>query len=437
MRDACAGIEVWPNSLLDADFLEGMCALAEATAAAGVSEAALAAAAADDDWAISAVARVVVAYRARSQNLPVEARRRAGRVAGASPLDLAEFGKALGVLGDGLAAALRVVEPVANGGVRGAAEAKQAPWTWPAHEPDRRLVAPAMTFSASRLNTFAKCPRRWYYEYLCEAVEDFRSVHATYGKVFHAALETLHRDVRMPSQLTQDEIFIRLRRALDTAFGAAHDEFASELEYQVCRRKARAVAEHYARWLHREATARPVDIRDVEVQQRWSGDGHLFVGYIDRIDRPLDGGPVTIYDYKTGRIDEDARAYLARMRSGEEGQLALYWAMRRALGENVGRLALVSIRDPRDAVWLLALDIVEPAKAETGSSSRDADGVVRATCTTGDLERAVAALLERCDLLAVRGLEHFGPGEDPPCSFCEYARACRERPAVKEQIFAR
>lgn len=434
MRDACAMLSIWPRALLGAEFLDGLCALADATATAGVSDMALASAAAENDAGVSAVARALVAYRAASAELPAPGPPRFGRREGAAPLDLVEFGNALGLPRGALAGAAARAEAAPNGGL---CESPEAPWDWPEPEAARALVAPAMTFSASRLNTFAKCRRRWYYEYLCEAVDDTGSIHATYGRVFHAALEALHREVPVPSQLSEEEILARLRRHLDAAFGAAHDDFASELEYQVSRRKARALAVQYARWLHREAVARPMDIRDIELLARWSARGHVFVGYIDRIDRPLDGGPVTIYDYKTGRVSEDPRAYLARMRSGEEGQLALYWAMRRALGEEVGRLALVALRDPKKAVWVLALDVVESTTAPSRDSDRAADGVVRATCTRADLEEALEALLDTCDLIAVRGLDHFGAGDDPPCSYCAYAQACRERPAAKERIFAR
>src|SRR5271165_4557412 len=68
-------------------------------------------------------------------------------------------------------------------------------WSWPPPEEPRRLVAPAMTFSASRLNGFVKCPRRWFFEYLCDALDDEGSAAATYGKVFHEALEALHRAI--------------------------------------------------------------------------------------------------------------------------------------------------------------------------------------------------------------------------------------------------
>jgi RecB family exonuclease len=309
-------------------------------------------------------------------------------------------------------------------------------WNWPQPESPRPLAAPGMTFSASRLNSFAKCPRRWFFEYLCDAVDDPGSVHATYGKVFHEALEALHRDVRVPSEYTEDEIRRRLQLELTGAFERARADFASPLEYEVSRLKARAVAEHYARWLVQEAHDQPMRIEEVEALQKWGSGGHAFVGYIDRIDRPLAGGSITIFDYKTGRIDDDPENYVRDVRAGREAQLALYYNVRRAGGDDVARLALVSLRDPRDKAWVLAIDVTDEAgKPVAHRASRP--GVLRAACTSAQLEEAMRALLERCDLLTRKGLERFEAGDDPPCSFCAYARACRVRPVEAERVFAR
>lgn len=318
----------------------------------------------------------------------------------------------------------------------GAVEGADDVWTWPVPESPRPLVAPAMTFSASRLNGFVKCPRRWFFEYLCDALVDEGSAAATYGKVFHEALEALHRVIRMPAEFSGNAILERLHEELDMAFERNRDEFASPLEFEVSRLRARAVAAHYARWLRAEAQDHPMQVEAVESLQRWTMRGHTFVGFIDRIDRPVAGGPVTIYDYKTGRIGDDPREYVAAMRRGEEAQLALYYTVRRLRGDAVGRLALVSLRDPRDPVWVLALDMVDDeGKAVVERDARS--GVVRGACTPADMQASVDALLDRADMLTRAGVEHFLPGDDPPCSYCVYANACRERPADGERIFAR
>ncbi len=309
-------------------------------------------------------------------------------------------------------------------------------YVWPQAETPAALVAPPMTFSASRLNAYVKCPRRWFFEYLCEALEDPSSLHASYGRVVHDALEALHRRIRVPSEHSAPFMLDCLLRELDVAFGKARADFDSQLEYEVSRTRARRMAEHYVRWLAAEASRAPMEIVHVELLQRQRFGGHDFIGYIDRVDRPLGGGPVTIFDYKTGRIDTDAREYLAKVRRGDEAQLALYYAMRRAGGDEIARIALVSIRDPRDAAWVLALDITDAA-GKPPPSREPHDGVLRATCSPADLEASLATLIERCDLLTTQGLGHFPAGEDPPCNFCAYARACRERPADGERIFAR
>lgn len=308
--------------------------------------------------------------------------------------------------------------------------------SWPHSEPSQTFTAPVMTFSASRLNAYVKCPRRWFYDYMCEVLDDPPSLHAAYGRVVHDALESLHRQVRVPSRYDASSILDRLLRELDIAFGKARPDFDSQLEYEVSRCRARRMAEQYVRWLSLEAERAPMEIMHVELLQRKRFGGHDFVGYIDRIDRPVGGGPVTIYDYKTGRIDTDPGEYLEKVRHGDEAQLALYYAMRRAEGEEIARIALVSIRDPKDDAWILALDVVDDDGAAVVARETQ-DGVLRASSSRADLDAALAALIARCDFLTKQGLEHFPVGEDPPCNFCAYDRACRERPKDGERIFAR
>lgn len=306
----------------------------------------------------------------------------------------------------------------------------------PQAEESSIVKAPPMTFSASRLNAYVKCPRRWFYDYLCSVLEDPPSIHSAYGRVVHVALEALHREIRVPSRHEPDAILAKLLLELDAAFGRGRSQFQSQLEYEVCRCRARRTAEQYVRWLSAQAAGAPFEIIHVEAVQRERFGGHEFVGFVDRVDRPLGGGPVTIFDYKTGRIDADPHEYLKKVRSGDEAQLALYYAMRRAANDDVARIALVSIRDPRDEVWILALDVVD----ETGKAAIErqaVDGVLRAACSREDLEASLAALIARCDFLTQQGVDRFPAGEDPPCNFCAYARSCRERPADGERIFAR
>jgi RecB family exonuclease len=441
MLGACVSLAAWPEALLMPAFVDGLCGLAAACDDLEIGDVALAAAAADESPGLSRIGRTLLAERAMRQTIDVGAASpargaRPGRSACVTaPIDLTDFGRVFGAD----AAALRsCFAPEPN--VPADDEPRLgAPWAWPGAEPLRPVIAPAMTFSASRLNAFVKCPRRWYYEYLCDAVVEESTVHATYGKVFHEALEALHRDVRVPSNFSEEAILDRLRHELDAAFGKAHADFASVLEYEVCRLKARGVATQYVQWLCREAAARPLEVRDVEIAQRWAHGGYVFVGYIDRIDRPAGGGPITIYDYKTGYIPDDPAEYLDRVRAGEESQLALYWAMRRAEGDVISRIALISVRHPRDAAWMLALDILDDDAAanEAAADAPHEAGIVRAACNPADLDHAIGVLVERCNLLCERGVERFAAGDDPPCSFCGYNRACRERPEEEERIFAR
>lgn len=360
----------------------------------------------------------------------------------ASPVDLSAFARACGMDPPAFATAhVRIRSTAASAIAEHLASAlpaigASACLDRPPSEDGARVVAPGMTFSASRLNTFVKCPRRFFYEYLCDAVEESTTSNAVYGKVFHTALESLHREVRDPSTWERAEVLDKLVAHLDAAFGLAHREFASELEYAVLRLRARQVAKHYVAWLFEEAADAPLEIAGLEERHDVTLGDHRFVGYIDRIDRPAGGGPVTILDYKTGRIEEDPEEYLRLVRSGDEAQLAVYYAMRRARGDDVARIALVSIRDAREKTWVLALDVAD----EDGRAvrpRRDRSGVLRASCSRSDLERSLEALARRCDEITSIGFEHFAVGDDPPCSYCAYSASCRERPDDEERIFAR
>ncbi|HXW50404.1 MAG TPA: PD-(D/E)XK nuclease family protein [Candidatus Acidoferrales bacterium] len=362
----------------------------------------------------------------------------------ASPLDIERFARVAGV---DVASFVELCRPrpvttVASSSRFALAEfirqrdRRDASRSWPQPETETAILAPQMTFSASRLNSYVKCPRRFFFEYMCESLEDSSSLHATYGRVVHDALEMLHREVRLPAKHDAAHITERLLRHLDAAFGAARAEFASQLEYESSRWRARRMAEQYVRWLVAEAQRAPMEISAVEVFERRRLGAYDFIGYIDRIDRPEAGGPVTIYDYKTGRIESDAKAYLEKVRAGDEAQLALYYAMRRAAGDEIARIALVSVRDPKDEVWILALDLADAGSPNGATGDRE-NGVVRAVCSPADLDASLAALLRRCDMLAREGVTHFPPGADPPCGFCEYAQACRERPLEGERAFAR
>ncbi len=410
------------STTLESLIRAGMCAVASARIAdpfpKGVADALCAAArGADEIW--RGAAREV-SLRDRAQ-IFLDALTRHEATLAAWPIASPSF----------MSAAVSLPTARPNGERRRASLESESPWVWPVSESDRAVIAPPMTFSASRLNAFVKCGRRWFFEYLCDAVEDEGSIQATYGRVLHEALEALHHNESEFSEERSSATLAALLLEIDTAFAKSRRAFATPWEYAVSRLQARRIAPHYVDWLVAQAKSAPATIVALESQHRLRAGGHDFVGYIDRIDQPVGGGPVTIYDYKTGRITSNPAAYLADVRSGDESQLPLYYFMCRAAGSEVGRVALVSVRDPETGVRVLALDIVDDQAVAPVPRAGSA------VCSTADLDEALAAILERCDLLTKTGLEHFVPGVDPPCGYCAYAAACRERPLRKERIFAR
>ena len=59
-------------------------------------------------------------------------------------------------------------------------------------EPPEAVVTRKLSFSASSLNAYAECARKWWFRYACAAVEDRGSSASFYGIAFHAALEDFH-----------------------------------------------------------------------------------------------------------------------------------------------------------------------------------------------------------------------------------------------------
>ena len=59
-------------------------------------------------------------------------------------------------------------------------------------EPPVPVAIRKLSFSASSLNTYAECARKWWFRYACAAVEDRGSSASFYGIAFHAALEDFH-----------------------------------------------------------------------------------------------------------------------------------------------------------------------------------------------------------------------------------------------------
>ena len=284
--------------------------------------------------------------------------------------------------------------------------------------PKRAVPLRKMHFSASSLNAYAECKRKWYFRYACSAVEDKGSSASFYGSAFHAALETFHLAVPDVAGIPENELASRLDGAIVSAFDRFRARFDAPVEAELQRRRARRTGKRYVRWLIERARKEPFIVVGCELAADLVIDGQDFVGYIDRVDRSGDGS-VSVIDYKTGTIAENARAYRDEVVALREFQLPFYYWARTAAGDRVTTLALIPLKD--------ALLDVAPVELEIGTS-----------LSIGDLERARDEMGRIANLLASGTLADFPATTDPDaCMYCAYRDACRERPLDAAARFAR
>jgi len=285
--------------------------------------------------------------------------------------------------------------------------------------PARPVPLRKMHFSASSLNAYAECRRKWYFRYACAAIEDKGSSASFYGSAFHAALESFHLAYPTVAGIAEGELASRLDGAIVAAFDRFRARFDAPVEAELQRRRARRTGKRYVRWLVERARKEPFTVIGCELAAELAIDGQEFVGYIDRVDRSDRDGGVSVIDYKTGTIAATATAYRDEVVALREFQLPFYYWARTAAGDRVTTLALVPLKD--------ALLDVAPVELEIGT-----------TLSIGDLERARDEMGRIANLLASGTLEVFPATTDPEaCTYCAYRDACRERPPGAALRFAR
>ncbi|HTA40092.1 MAG TPA: PD-(D/E)XK nuclease family protein [Candidatus Acidoferrales bacterium] len=288
-------------------------------------------------------------------------------------------------------------------------------------------------FSASALNAYAECERKWYYRYVCAAVEDKGSSAATYGTAFHLALEDFHAVYPRPRAEDEREMRERIVDDVKWAFERNRDGFDTAVEFELQLRRAQRTAQRYVDWLLAQERRAPFEVIGREVPANIELGGHAFVGFIDRLDRDERTGTVAVVDYKTGNIAASAAEYREKVRTFRDFQLPFYYWARTEAGDRVSRLALLPLKD--------ALLDVRPVELEVTIARDDAKtrrDSATGTISVSDLERARARMIEVCDRLTSGEIQRFAVATDPDaCTYCAYALACADKPAQAEEKFGR
>jgi hypothetical protein len=287
-------------------------------------------------------------------------------------------------------------------------------------------------FSASSLGAFAECERRWYYRYVCAAVEDRGSSASFYGTAFHWALERFHEEFPRADAAPLEVLERKLEGYLGTAFERFRSGFETNVEFELQRRRAKRTGRRYLAWFAERARAHPFTVVGTETSVELELDGYSFIGYIDRLDRDDATAGVTVVDYKTGSIAESADEYREKVANFLDFQLPFYYWARTAAGDRVTRLSLVPLKDASRDVRPIELEVV-PVAVPRGYGD-----AATGTIGIGELERARSKMVEIAAALADGPIERFPVTDDPAaCTYCAYARACRERPARSEDRFGR
>lgn len=304
---------------------------------------------------------------------------------------------------------------------------------------DPSAPAPAQTirtnsprFSASQLNTYVECERKWYYRYLCAAVEDKGSSASYYGTAFHSALEDLHHEYPQPANAEPAELDRKLQGYVNSAFDRFRKSFGTPVEHELQVRRARRTAHKYVQWLVAESKRAPFTIVGCELPVEMQLEGFDFVGYIDRLDRDDRSGALSVVDYKTGTIATSAAEYREKVRQFKDFQLPFYYWARTQAGDRVWKLALVPLKDALLDVRPVVLEVV-PIAAGT-AASKSTTGVI----PIEELERARARMVEICRDLTSGTIASFAVTDDPSaCTYCAYQISCARRPYPEEDRFGR
>jgi len=300
-------------------------------------------------------------------------------------------------------------------------------------EAPRGVRARQTHFSASSLNAYADCARKWYYRYVCGAVEDRGSSASTYGTAFHAALEDFHGTFARPTPDDEAEMRERIIEDVTWAFERFRADFGSALEVELHKRRAQRTAQRYIDWILAEARRAPFTVIGRELPINLDLDGFSFIGFIDRLDREDRTGAIAIFDYKTGTIATSANEYREKVARFADFQLPLYYWARTAQGDRVSRLALIPLKDALLDVEPIALEIVTVASAPAGRKE-----TARGTISIAELERARTRMIEICRELTAGTIERFAVTNDASaCRYCAYVNACARRPHGERERFGR
>lgn len=258
--------------------------------------------------------------------------------------------------------------------------------------PEERLK-----LSASALNTYTDCPRKFQFQYVLRIPQKIKGS-AVAGSNVHRALEFFHKRHKTDWRTQSVETLLKIYNEV-----VAEARFESEEEAQQWRERDERILRAY---MDTEPNV-PGEPTHFEVPFRLGFDdlNAEFYGYIDRVDEHPDG-TVEIIDYKTGSRKT------ANKIVGEDFQVPLYVAAFEDKGRQVKAGTLYWMREAGDGKG--PIERMAMPRLPTGKPKGE---------FTDD---AMLAFQDRVTD-AIRGIREGIFDEQPEdfaCSFCDYRLLC-------------
>ena len=172
------------------------------------------------------------------------------------------------------------------------------------------------SFSPSSINTYLKCPRQYFYNYILDLKpKDGNPDALSYGSAVHSACEFTVRFAKQNGEYpTKEEFINEFKNALNKLPMSSYKQREIHIE-----RGKKALSEYYIQMCNTPISM----LYEVEKPISFELDGIKFYGIIDRIDKNSDG-TYTIYDYKTGSAKDSKIICPAGEHEDYYNQMGLY-----------------------------------------------------------------------------------------------------------------
>jgi RecB family exonuclease len=306
---------------------------------------------------------------------------------------------------DARAARLRAIDPPAS-------------WWVTPPSPQRLPALGSFDMSASKLNSYARCARQFFYEKVLKIGEP-ESIYLRVGELVHEAL----KEIVTPGA-TRDEVCAALRHAgtreiaerLVSAKFADSGAWMRELSVKYLDDMLHSVAELEAQ------RAGNYRVRMVEEDVKDTIEGMPLRGRMDRVDDVEGLGPVVI-DYKTSGNVETTYPTVVRKMEDKYWQIPVYATMAAHSGIDAAAFVYFALPPGEEsrAVGVQVAAGTRPAPIPTGTRAHPRYGSIEATTIAEAMARAVE--IHRSIIDGECAYERTA--NRSICPNCLYARICQ------------